>query len=416
MKVLEFKLSGDQNQFNRIDDAIRTTKFIRNSCLKTWIDASALPKEERPKFGRFDFNNKTAALAKQFKFADKLNSMARQAAAERAWSSVGRFYDNCKVKKKVKGYPKFQKVCRSVEYKTCGWKISHDGRHIKFTDGHEIGKMKLVGTHGLPQNIRKEIKRVRIVKRASGYYVQLCVEIPNTEFVPLTGKQLGIDLGLNHFYTDSNGATVENPRFYRKMEKELKKAQRAVSKKVKGSGNRKKAVVKLAKVHEKVSNQRKDWSTKLARSVMMSNDIVVVEDLRVANMVKNHCLAKSIHDASWTAFVGRLELFASKFGKSVVRVNPAFTSQACSNCGTIVPKSLKERVHKCDCGCRLDRDHNAALNIMSSGLRKIRSDRPESTLGEIMTTTEPNESSVKQVESKNQEPKEASKISRKRRL
>lgn len=164
---------------------------------------------------------------------------------------------------------------------------------------------------------------------------------------------------------------VENPRFLRKSEKTLKRSQRRVSKKVKGSKNRGKARVILGKRHLKISRQRKDHAIKLARCVIQSNDLVVYEDLRIKNMVKNHCLAKSINDASWYQFRVFLEYFGKVFGKITVAVNPQYTSQECSNCGVIVKKSLSVRTHTCQCGCVLDRDHNAARNILSRGLGTV---------------------------------------------
>src|SRR5437762_229154 len=162
-----------------------------------------------------------AVLAKEYPFANRLNSQARQASADRAWFALSRFYENCKLKKPgKKGYPKFQHDNRSVEYKTTGWKLDPDGRHITFTDGCGIGRLKLVGNKN--QRVEefpiKRLKRVRIIRRADGYYCQFCVEAQRTiEHVP-SGKQLGIDVGLKAYLTDSEGQTVENPRHYRKAE------------------------------------------------------------------------------------------------------------------------------------------------------------------------------------------------------
>ena len=172
-------------------------------------------------------------------------------------------------------------------------------------------------------------------------------------------------------YTDSNGEMVESPRFLRKSEKSVKRDQRRVSKKVKGSLNRRKARVILGKRHLKISRQRKDHAIKLARCVITSNDVVVYEDLRIKNMVKNHCLSKSISDASWHQFRVFLEYFGKVFGKITVAVNPAYTSQECSSCGVTVKKSLSTRTHRCSCGLEMDRDHNAARNILSRGLGTV---------------------------------------------
>ena len=147
-----------------------------------------------------------------------------------------------------------------------------------------------------------------------------------------------MDVGLKEFYTDSNGETVDNPRFLRKGEKRLKQAQRRVSRKKKGSNNRRRAGRLLGKRHLKISRQRKDHAMKLARCVIQFNDCVAYEDLRIKNIAKNHCLAKSISDASWYQFRVWLEYFGKVFGRITIAVNPAYTSQKCSSCGTVVKK------------------------------------------------------------------------------
>lgn len=159
----------------------------------------------------------------------------------------------------------------------------------------------------------KQIKRVRIVKRADGYYCQFCVDIEHKEQHQHHGNQIGIDVGLEFFYTDSDGKTVENPRLLRKSEKSLKRKQRQASKCKKCSYNRRKAVNKLAKKHLKVSRQRKDFVVKTARALVQSSDLVVYEDLQVKNMVKNHHLAKSISDASWSLFTDWVDYYAKVF-------------------------------------------------------------------------------------------------------
>lgn len=364
MIVLEFKTYGKPQQYDAVDEAIRTVQFIRNKAIRYWMDNRGS--------GQNDLQKYCAVLAKEFPFANELNSMARQASAERAWSAISRFYENCR--KGVagkKGFPEFQKDCRSVEYKTSGWKLADDRKSITFTDKKGIGRLKLKGTRDLHFYQPDQIKRVRLVKRADGYYVQFCIRVDRTEKVQPSGKAIGLDVGLNDFYTDSSGLTVENPRFLRKGERRLKQAQRRVSRRVKGSKNRGKARVILGKRHLKISRQRKDHAVKLARCVITSNDVVVYEDLRIKNMVKNHCLAKSINDASWYQFRVWLEYFGKVFGKITIAVPPNGTSQECSSCGAIVQKSLSTRTHACKCGCVLDRDHNAARNILSRGLATV---------------------------------------------
>ncbi|MBE9221061.1 RNA-guided endonuclease InsQ/TnpB family protein, partial [Dolichospermum flos-aquae] len=169
MIVFEFKAKGTKQQYQKIDEAIRITQFIRNKCLRFWMDNQNV----KP----YDLNKYTAVVANEFDFADKLNSMARQAAAERTAFAIKRFFDNCQAKTPgKKGYPKFQKNNRSIEYKTSGWKLLEDRKHINFTDKCGIGQLKLIGTWDLHFYQIKQIKRIRIVKRSDGYYVQFCID------------------------------------------------------------------------------------------------------------------------------------------------------------------------------------------------------------------------------------------------
>jgi len=363
MITLEYKLKGRPAQYRIIDDMIRTAQFVRNKALRYWMD------NQNVKLS--DLYKQCAILAKEFEWAGKLNSMARQASAERAIFAIQRFFANCKAKKPgKKGYPQFKKGSRSVEYKTSGWKLSLDKKRLTFTDGFAAGTFKLVGSYDLHFYAPDEIKRVRVVRRADGCYVQFGVNVKRNEEVIPTGKSVGIDVGLNHFLTDSNGDTVPNPRYLRKSEKALRRLQRRVSKKKKGSANRKKAINKLGRKHLKVSRQRKDFAVKTALCVVKSSDFVAYEDLQVKNMVRNPKLAKSIGDAAWSQFAQWLHYLGSVYGKTVVAVAPVYTSQDCSGCGAAVKKSLSVRNHTCSCGTVLDRDHNAALNILAKGLKQ----------------------------------------------
>ncbi len=364
MLVLEFKTYGKSSQFKAVDEAIRTAQFIRNSCIRLWMDVKGT--------GQNDLQKYCAVLAKEFPFANELNSMARQASAERAWTSINRFFENCK--KGIpgkKGFPQFQKDCRSVEYKTSGWKLAEDRKTIMFTDKKNIGRLKLKGTRDLNFYQQGQIKRVRLVRRADGVYVQFCVDVNRSEVLERSGTSIGLDVGLKEYYTDSEGVMIDNPKFLRKGETVLKRSQKRVSRKVKGSINRRKARRILGKRHLKISRQRKDHAVKLARCVITSNDVVAYEDLSIKNMVKNHCLAKSINDASWYQFRVWMEYFGKVFGKVTVAVHPNGTSQECSRCGVVVKKGLSTRTHACQCGCVLDRDHNAARNILRRGLATV---------------------------------------------
>ncbi len=398
MLVLEYKVKGKRQQYQAIDEAIRTTQFIRNKAIRHWMDASC-----EAKIDKIALNNYSTALRKEFGFVKELNSMACQAATERAWLSIARFYDNCKSKKPgKKGFPRFQKDNRSVEYKTSGWALHPTRKCITFTDKKSIGEVKLLGKWDIHTYSVKSIKRVRLVRKADGYYCQFAVDI-EVKTEPRTGDgELGLDVGLEFFYSDSNGHHQENPRFLRKAEKAIKHAQRQIYKKEKGKNQRRKARAAYAKKHLRVNRQRNEHALRVARNVCKANALVAYEDLNVKGMVKNHCLAKSINDVAWSLFRRWLEYFAHKFNTTVVAVNPRMTSQKCSDCGAIVKKSLSTRTHKCNCGCHLQRDVNAAINILNLG-KQARLGHNQSNATGLVTSTLVGESLLEQVTRKNVE-------------
>src|SRR5258708_3884275 len=367
MLINEYKVPGTTTQYAAIDEAIRVVKFIRNKCVRKWMDEHA---------SKHDLQVYCAVLAKEYSFASSLNSQARQASADRAWFAIARFYDNCKEHKPgKKGYPQFQHDNRSVDYKQTGWKLEPNGKHITFTDGCGIGRLRLVGNK--KQKIEafsfKQIKRVRIIKRADGYYVQFGVKTERSiEHVP-SGKAIGIDVGLKAYLSDSDGNTVENPRHYRKAEQKLKRLHRHLSRKKKGSQNRKKARKALAKGYLKVQRQREDFARKQANALVSSHDLIAYEHLHIRTMVRNRHLAKSIHDAGWGLFLHWLAYYGIVPAIPIVAVPPQYTSQQCSDCDTIVRKSLSMRTHMCPtCGLVMDRDHNAARNILEKALSSHR--------------------------------------------
>jgi IS605 OrfB family transposase len=251
-----------------------------------------------------------------------------------------------------------------------GWKLASDGHHITFTDGHGFGRLRLVGTRQIETFPLEQIKRMRVVRRADVYYVQFCVQADRHVVHQPTYKQLGVDVGLVSFTTDSEGMSTPNPRFLRQSETKLKRLHRRVSRKEKGSKNREKARKRLARAYLRVSRQREDHARKLAGTFIASCDLIAYEALQIRNMVKNRHLAKSIHDASWARFLWWVEYAAQAAGVVTVAAPPNWTSQQCSGCGELVRKSLSVRTHRCPhCGLVLDRDHNAAANILQAALR-----------------------------------------------
>jgi putative transposase len=212
------------------------------------------------------------------------------------------------------------------------------------------------------------LKFCRIVRRPSGWYLQcVCDDILDKK-LPVNTNAIGLDVGIKSLVTDSNGGVTENPKFLNKSLRKLRVAQRRITRRKKGSNRRKKACRIAARIHERIHNQRQDYLHKVSRSYVNNYGTIVVEDLNIGGMVQNHCLARSIHDASWNILVGLISYKAEEAGRRLVKINPAYTSQKCSECGNMVMKSLSVRTHTCPhCGYTDDRDVNAAKNILRLG-------------------------------------------------
>ena len=261
------------------------------------------------------------------------------------------------------GFPRFKPATRytSFTYKEYGNGARLDNGFLVLW---KIGRMRVHWSRPLEGTP----KTVTLAREADGWYVCFsCAEVA-IKPLPLTGQDTGIDLGLESFATLADGSQVANPRIFWVAEMSLKRAQRRVARRQKGSHRRKKAVKLLAKVHQRVRRIRAEFHHKTALALVRQYDTIYHEDLQTANMVKNHTLAKSISDAGWGQFCAILAFKAAYAGKRAVAVPPAFTSQACSGCGMLVQKGLSARWHECPaCETSLHRDHNAALNILRVG-------------------------------------------------
>jgi putative transposase len=270
------------------------------------------------------------------------------------------------------GYPRFQGTERynSFTYPQVG---AHggavpDGAMLSLS---KIGRIRM----RLHRPLQGTPKTITVSREADGWYACVsCAEVP-IEALPATGQQTGIDVGLKVFLVTADGEIVENPRHHRMAEKQLAKAQRRVSRRKKGSKRRRKAVRLLARKHQHVQRQRRDFHHKTALALLRQYSMIYLEDLQVRNMVWNHHLAKSISDAGWGAFRTILEAKAACAGRQVIAVPAQYTSQDCSGvlpdgsrCPQRVAKSLSVRTHVCpSCGLVLDRDENAAVNILRAG-------------------------------------------------
>lgn len=258
------------------------------------------------------------------------------------------------------GFPRFKGRDRynSFKLKQTSWSLTGNKLTIK-----NIGTLKLF----LSRPILGDIKTVTIKYTSAGWFVSFsCNNVPRN-ILPVNEKEIGIDVGLKVFLADSDGKFIDNPRFFRAAEKELRHKQRALSRKKLRSSRRQKAKKQVQRVHEKVKNQRADFVKKLAKKYVDNNGVIYVEALTIVNMGKNKYLSKSISDASWNMFRQWLTFKAEEAGRKVIAINPKNTSQTCL-CGEIIKKSLAVRVHRCSvCGLEMDRDTLAAKNIMRFG-------------------------------------------------
>src|SRR6266536_4541503 len=268
------------------------------------------------------------------------------------------------------GFPRFKKPNRwhSIPLRQYGKDVylHEDQKHLIVPK--KLGHFLKIKLH---RPLEGTPKTVHLVRRADGHWYALivCKMEPKTEHEPTecSHPDIGLDVGLKVFLADSEGHTVENPRFYRTSQKTLRRKQRLIGRRKKGSHRRRKAARSTAQTHLKIARQRRDFHYKTAKQYAEHYQVIAVEKLAILNMVQNHVLAKSIMDASWGAFLAILEVKAASAGHQVVRVNPCFTSQKCNRCGEIVQKSLSVRTHICPfCGSIADRDVNAAQNILDT--------------------------------------------------
>jgi putative transposase len=261
------------------------------------------------------------------------------------------------------GFPRFQGANRfhSFTYKEVGNGVQMENGFLVLS---KIGRVNVRWSRPL----EGKPKTVTLSQEADGWYAIIsCAEVP-MQPVPLTGKETGIDVGLRIFLITADGMVVDNPRHHRHAEKRLAKAQRVVSRRQKGSKRRKKAVNRCTRRYQTVKRQRADFHHKTALMLVRQYDTISLEDLQVANMVRNRRLAKSIADAGWAQFRSILDYKAACAGKRVIAVPAHYTSQDCSGCGERVPKSLSVRTHICPtCGLVMDRDENAARNMLWAG-------------------------------------------------
>ncbi len=256
---------------------------------------------------------------------------------------------------------------KTFTYNQSGFVLEIKNRKYNKLHLSKIGSLS-IRTHRI---INGEIKQVQIKRECSGkWFALLCIHKREEKPRVKTNKQIGLDLGTINFIYDSDGNHINHPKFLNKSLKKLAAEQRKLSKKKKGSSNRIKQKIRVAKVHEIICNQRNDFLHKLSRKYVNNYDFMAAEDLNIRNIIEKSYSARNIMDASWNSFLQMLRYKAESAGTSFVKVDPRDTTSKCYKCGTIVKKQLYERIHKCSCGLEIDRDYNAALNILKLGLDK----------------------------------------------
>jgi putative transposase len=293
-------------------------------------------------------------------------SQTLQNVQERVDLALKAFFRRVKAGEKP-GYPRFRGRgwYDSFTYPQKGFKLDSGKLYLS-----KIGEIKIK----LHRQIKGKIKRLTIRRAATGkWFACFSVGLEDLPKPPWKdGSIVGIDVGLTSFATLSNGEKIANPRFFRDEESELARVQRKLSKAAKGTPERKAALKVVERVHERIANKRYEFAHQVSRDLVNRFGLIAFEDLNIKNMLQNHCLAKSIADVAWNMLVTVTSYKAESAGSIVVLVDPRNTSKMCSRCGILVEKTLADRVHNCpECGLSLDRDWNAAINILRLGLQSV---------------------------------------------
>ena len=353
IKTYKYRLYPTKKQIQKLDWTLDKCRILYNSCL---LDKKNRYEQTGKGLSRIGQQKILTADKERIEFLNDIHSQVLQNVLFRVERAFQNFFRRVKAGEKA-GYPRFKGEGRydSFTYPQSGFEIADNGFKLS-----KIGTVK-IKLHRQPEG---NIKTCTIKKEIDKWYACFSVEYEPIK-KPIPTKSIGIDMGIKSFAVLSDGEVIENPKYLRKAEKKLISKQRRHSKKKKGSHNRKKARIKLAKLHCKVRNQRYDFHHKISRKIVDTYGYIAVEDLNIKGMVKTHHLAKSISDAGWGQFLNYLTYKAEEAGCKVEKVFPYYTSINCSVCGNSVPKTLAQRIHRCPfCNTAIDRDLNAAQNIL----------------------------------------------------
>jgi len=374
-KTFLYRMYPSKHQRKALEATLEECRWLYNNTLAYRKEAW---EQEQRNVSYYDSKARIPLLKVERPSLKSVHSQVLQNITERVELAFQAFFRRVKNEEEP-GYPRFKGKGRydSFTYTQSGFSIvsasqaaSHDIRVCL----SKIGSIKLV----YHRPIKGKIKTLTIHRSSTGkWYASFSVEC-DPERLPQRTSQVGIDVGLKTFATFSDGTEIENPRFFRKEEKALAKVQHKHSKLAKGTPQRHKHRKVVARVHERIRFRRDNFTHQESRRIVDSYGVICVEDLPVNRLTHNHCLAKSIADASWSEFFSKLSCKAEEAGRRYVAVNPAYTTQTCSNCGHRQKMPLSERVFDCPCcHAHLDRDLNAAKNILAVGLQSIGSQSVE---------------------------------------
>jgi putative transposase len=356
LKSFRYRLYPSKPQTRLLERTLETCRRWYNQCLAERRDAY---QQRGQTIGKFQQLAGVKQLKASNPYATGIHSHVLQVVVADLDKAFGAFFRRVKAGE-TPGYPRFKGRNRfaSFGFKQYGngWKI--DGRRLRLSG---IGRVAL----RWHRQLEGRVKTVRITRRAGQWYACFACEVAPVP-LPATGQEVGGDVGIANLITTSEGAQVAHPARYRAAQRKLRVLQRRVARRVKGSTNRRKAAVMLQRQHERVANQRKDFLNKVVHGLIARYDRIALEDLRITNLVRNRHLAKSILDAGWGYLVQHLTSKAEEAGRVVLLVDPRNTSKSCSRCGHVfVEQRLADRWIDCACGLSLDRDHNAAINILN---------------------------------------------------
>jgi putative transposase len=354
--IYKYRLYPTPAQAKALYGTLRICRHWYNMCLS---ERQLAWEHEHRKVTKSEQEQTAIKYRKAFRCEDRVFSQTLQTVCDDLDKAFKAFFRRTKAGE-TPGYPRFKgsNRFRSFAFKQFGRGAWLDGRRLKLFG---IGRVR-VRWH---RPLVGKVKQVRILHSAGRWFTCFIVEQPDPTPLPPTGCQVGLDFGVKKLLTASNGEEIDNPKWYRHSESKLRVAQRSLSRKKKGSKNRKKALRAVQRLHEHVANTRHDFLNKLVHDLIARYDLIALENLRIANMVRNPHLAKSILDAGWGYFRQHLTNKAVNAGRQIVFVNPAYTSRTCSCCGALFPNfDLSVRWVECTCGLSLDRDHNAAINIL----------------------------------------------------